>query len=219
MKRKQRVVCDPRAVAELEDSTYVALANWEDDIREKMDELIETLGSVNPASDLYKDFVAKLLGRIDPKKPYGTALYNAIARLSWNMFFEAVVIRKRGKQLEVYLRKRADGDTAYPGEWHAPGSVFRPGENERDVTNRLEKEFGVPVVLFQMIGEYVDWEKGEARGSGVSRVYLIKLDGAPREDERHGWFPINELPKVTVDSHRLAIIPLAVKAHKARRTR
>lgn len=187
-----------------------------DSIRKEMEELIERLGVIDPASDLYKDFVAELLGRIDPKKPYGTALYNAIARLSWNMFFEAVAIRRNGKKLEVYLRKRADDDTAYPGEWHAPGSVFRPGENECDVANRLEREFGVQVTSFRKIGEYVDWKKGEARGSGVSRVYLVKLNGAPREDERHGWFPVNELPEVTVDSHRLAIIPKAVKAHKGR---
>ena len=187
--------------------------------KEMMKKTLQVLANLDPECDLYKEIAAKLLGRIDPKKPYGTALYNAIARLSWNMFFEAVVIRKRGGQLEVYLRKRALDDTAYPGEWHAPGSVFRPGENERDVATRLEREFGVPVTSFRMIGEYVDWEKGEVRGSGVSRIYLIKLRGAPREDERHGWFPINKLPEVTVEQHRLAIIPKAVKAHQSRKTR
>ena len=181
---------------------------------EERRETLQILEETNPESDLYKYHVAELLNRIDPKKSFGTALYNAIARLSWNMFFEAVVLRKNDKQLEVYLRKRADDDTAYPGEWHAPGSVFRPGENERNVANRLEREFGVPVVSFRMVGECVDWEKGEVRGSGVSRVYLVKLNGAPREDERHGWFPINKLPEVTVDSHRLAIIPMTVKAYK-----
>lgn len=189
------------------------------DREEERQEALQVLEETNPESDLYKYHVAELLNRIDPQKPFGTALYNAIARLSWNMFFEAVVIRKRGKRFEVYLRKRADDDTAYPGEWHAPGSVFRPGENERDVANRLEREFEVPIVDFRMIGEYVDWEKGEVRGSGVSRIYLIKLGGSPREDERHGWFPVNKLPEVTVDSHRLAIIPKAVKAYKARQTR
>lgn len=182
-------------------------------------EALAVLKSFDPTSDLYKDFVAKLLDRIDPNKPYGTALYNVIARLSWSMFFEAVVIRMVGKDPEVYLRKRADDDTAYPGEWHAPGSVFRPNENERDVANRLEREFGTPITFFLKIGEYVDWEKGEARGSGVSRVYLIELAGNPREDERHRWCPIDQLPPNTCHHHREAIIPMVVEAYMTRQPR
>jgi len=166
-----------RARVELEDSTFVALQEWQ----------------------------------------LGTALHNAIARLSWNNFFEAVAIRRRDKRLEVFLRKRADNDNTYPGEWHAPGAAFRPGENERDVANRLKQEFGIPIASFHYVGEYVDWKKGEARGSGISRIYLVELKGAPREDDRHGWYPVNKFPEVTVFHHRrrLGIIPKAVRAFKA----
>lgn len=166
---------------------------------------------LSPESDLYKEFAAAVLGRIDPYKPFGTALYNAIARLSWNQFFEAVALRLTSScEIEVYLRRRADDDTAYPGQWHAPGSVFRPGENERKVADRVSREFGVPIRDFAYIGEYVDWDRGEARGSGVSRIYLVQLDGDPGINDRHNWFPVNNLPEVTVDSHRIGIIPKAV---------
>lgn len=172
------------------------------------------LETADPESDIYKEFAAMVLRRINPYAAFGTALFNAIARLSWSQFFEAVALRRGPdkKLFEVFLRRRLDDDTAYPGEWHAPGSVFRPGENERMVANRVAREFGVPIREFAYVGEYVDWEKGEARGSGVSRIYLVQLDGEPREDERHGWFPVDKLPKVTVEAHRLGIIPKAVSA-------
>ena len=111
------------------------------------------------------------------------------------------------------LRQRAQDDTAYPGEWHAPGSVFRPGENEHEVADRLAKEFGTTIVSFLYIGEYVDWEGGEARGSFVSRNYLVVLGGPPREDDRHSWFPVDQLPPNTCHHHRDSIIPMVAKAY------
>jgi len=187
------------------------------EMEERLKKMLDELNGLSPDSDLYKEFAAAVLQRIDPHKPFGTLLYNTIARLSWNQFFEAVALRRGSRpsdEIEVYLRKRTDDDTAYPGEWHAPGSVFRPGENERMVADRVSREFGVPIYDFTYIGEYVDWERGEVRGSGVSRIYLVQLSGSPRVDDRHGWFPVDKLPEVTVDSHQIGIIPKAVSSFK-----
>lgn len=180
----------------------------------KVSAAIAVLEDLDPQSGEYRDALARLLERIDPRKPYGTALFNALARLTWSMAFEAVALRVNSEsgKLEVYLRRRAEDDTAYPGEWHAPGSVFRPGENERNVADRLAKEFGTAIVAFTYIGEFVDWDAGEARGSFLSRNYLVALAGNPREDEQHRWYLVEQLPPNTCHHHRDFIIPLAVKA-------
>ncbi|MFA5061832.1 MAG: hypothetical protein WC526_01655 [Patescibacteria group bacterium] len=182
-----------------------------------LEEALKLLAGLGPDSKEYREFAADVLNGLDPYKPYGTNLYNAIARLSWNMFFEGVALRVNPSttKIEIYLRKRA-ADEVYPLEWHAPGSAFRPGETERDVANRLEREFGTPIISFRYIGEYVDWKKGEIRGSGVSRIYLVHCDGSPREDERHDWYPVDQLPENTVEPHRTGIIPKAIKAYAHR---
>jgi len=164
----------------------------------------------------WKNNVATLVFTIPRKTPYGTRAFNATARLSWSIAFEAVALREGVNGLEVYLRQRSDDDSAYPGEWHAPGSIFRPGETERDVANRLAEEFGAPITKLYFLGEVADWqdhkEDTEARGSFVSRVYLVEFDEnqPPREDERHIWCPVGDLPEKTVWSHRDLIIPMAV---------
>lgn len=164
---------------------------------------------MDPTSSEYREMVADFLRRIDPTKPYGAPLYDAIARLSWNMAFEAVALRVNTKidKTEVYLRKRAADDTAYPSQWHAPGSVRRPGESWRQVADRLANEFGVPIAKFTKVN-IVD--TAEARGSFESSIFLVKLDGNPREDDRHRWFDVDALPDVTVDIHRDHIIPIAL---------
>ena len=60
------------------------------------------------------------LAKIDPRKPYGTTLFNAIARLTVSPAVETVCLRlnQTTKEVEVYLVQRARDDTAYPGEWH-----------------------------------------------------------------------------------------------------
>ena len=175
--------------------------------------LLEKIEGIDPQSDLYKEFAAKVLRRIDPQKPFGTLLYGEIAKRSWNVFFEAVVFQQRGpNEIYVFLRKRGEKDPFYPNQWHAPGSAFRPMENERMVADRLGLEFGTAISNFEYLDDVVDWEKGEERGSGISRVYLTELDGDPRLDERHGWFPVTQLPKVTVESHLTKIIPCALGA-------
>lgn len=154
----------------------------------------------------FKEFMAGLLGYIDPTQPYGTALFDALARLSWSIAFEAVTLRQNAAtgEVEVYLRQREANDTAYPSQWHCPGTVIRPGERPQHQANRLEKEFGCPINYYTRIaGLYTS----EERGSFLSEIYSVELGGDPRIDDRHRWFPVTDLPEVTVDFHRNHIIP------------
>ena len=166
-------------------------------------------------SDRYNSMVANLLQDIDPSKPLGTDLFGAVARLSWSMAFEAVALRVNPKthKIEVYLRQRSAEEPAYPSQWHAPGSVRRPGESWRHVADRLEKEFGVPIVDFKEVNTV---DTAEARGSFESSIFLVTLDSHrdPREDDRHRWFPMDALPEGMVDIHRDQILPIAFEWFK-----
>jgi hypothetical protein len=161
--------------------------------------------------NLLKAIVALLLRFINPRKPYGTRLFNALARVTVSVAFEAMAIRrnKDSGSLEVYLKKRAMNDTAYPGEWHAPGSVMRPREGEIDVFTRLSKnEFMAKVTIVSFI-DYLNHPQ-EQRGHFFTPVYLISTEGA-KVDETHGWFPIDQLPTPMVGHHEKTLIPMAVK--------
>jgi len=191
------------------DISYISLApskglDAEEDVMnidEKMD----------PTSDRYKEMVAELLNRIKPGG-YGTPLYNALARLGMNLAFEAVALRvnQETDKIEVYLRQRTANE-AYPFQWHAPGSVMRANENCGNwsvVVNRLAGEFGTKILPgYEEIGELPTKEE---RGPFLSKIFLVQLDGDPREDDRHRWYPADDLPQVTVDHHEEHIIPLAV---------
>lgn len=166
------------------------------------------LSDIDSTSDEYKEMVAELLQRIEPGK-YGTPLYNALARLTTSLAMEAVALRVNPKtdKIEVYLRQRTANE-AYPLQWHAPCSVMRPYEDWRKVANRLAGEFGTNIMLYEEIGELFTKEE---RGPFLSKIFLVQLDERdPREDDRHRWYPVDALPRITVDLHEEHVIPLAV---------
>ncbi len=145
------------------------------------------------------------------QKPLGSRLFEAIARLSVNVAFEAVYLRhnKKTKALEVFLLKRGSHDS-FPGQWHVPGSVFRPGEKPKDVVGRLSgpREFGTPIISdFKCHGTIFI---PDARGWFLSLVYLVKCKKTPNRQGR--WFNVKSLPKTVIPHHRKDVIPAAVSA-------
>ena len=154
----------------------------------------------------------KLLAEVNPKESYGTALFDALTRLTVTVAVEAVCLRHTTTEIEVFLVQRSPSETAYPGEWHCPGSATRPGEREKDVLDRLEKkEFGGKLLTRKFVGNCNIPE--EARGHFFDPVYLCTLGEA--EGLRGKWFPVNDLPEPTVGHHRNHIIPMAVEAFRA----
>src|SRR3989344_6141080 len=151
----------------------------------------------------------KMLAEIEPRKPYGTALFDALAKATISIGVEAVCLRLNlEKKVEVYLTQRSPNDAAYPGEWHCPGSVLRPTENWEDVFKRLaEREFGGRISSTRFIANAND--PAEARAHFISVIYLCTLE-EPTENPKGKWFPVNHLPEKTVDCHRYRIIPAAV---------
>jgi ADP-ribose pyrophosphatase YjhB (NUDIX family) len=156
------------------------------------------------------------LREIDPSKPYGTEFFDALARLTVSVAVEAVCLRLDvlTKQVEVYMVQRSPDDTAYPGEWHCPGSFLRPKEEFTVVFDRLSKrEFKAHVSPIQFVANVN--HTTEARGHVLSVVYLCALEAG---DLQGRWFPVNQLPEKTVECHRRRIIPVAVGAFVAENT-
>lgn len=163
----------------------------------------------NPNDSVAEEVVCAL-GKIDATQPYGPELFNAIARVSINLCIEAVLLRIRPTdgQIEVFLSLRSEEETAYPGLWHCPGTVKRPGESEYYMFRRLQKS-DLPIngsYNYDFIGFYDN--PLEARGHFFHLIYLVsaknKIPG--------NWFLVDALPENIVEHHREVIIPKALKA-------
>lgn len=180
--------------------------------------------NLDPTTPEYRELLACLLARLDPAKPLGTPLYNAIARHSIGLAFEACLFRVNPEtgESEIYLTQRAPGDTAYPNLWHCPGTIYRPGVEppntiyksgdgpEAEAAHRLAKrEFGVESFqAYRRVGEFY-WV--ETRGSLQSRVFLVDLpDGVEPTNERGRWWSVDmtRTSLEVIKSHREVIIPL-----------
>lgn len=201
-----------------EDDAYMAAEYLKDGIASKVR---KALANVNPDGEFYKEIVAELLGRIDPKKPFGTKLYLQISRLSWGDYIESVALRVNAEtgRVEVFMTQRDESDPDWKGYWHVPGTALRPGDAEEDPKARLAKEYGVPIRSLKRVGDTgFGWfkEGDEGRGPGISFVHITVLDGEPMLNERRGWFPVDNLPTPTVPSHTEKIIPIAVRSYLAR---
>ncbi|MFI5206202.1 MAG: hypothetical protein ACHQVK_04635 [Candidatus Paceibacterales bacterium] len=157
-----------------------------------------------------------LLKEIDPTMPYGTDLYNALAKLTPSVGLEAVCIRcsPQTEAIEVYLVQRSLDDTAYPGQWHAPGSVLRSSDpDEESVFDRLvAKEFGGAQLFSKQFVTRI-YHPTSSRGCFMCLVYLCVLEESTRLSGK--WFSIDRLPKNTIRVHRHRIIPAALGAFVA----
>ena len=142
------------------------------------------------------------------KKPLGSRLFEAIARLSVNVAFEAVCLRRNQNAVEVFMIKRGPHES-FAGQWHVPGAVFRPGEQPKDVARRLGlKEFGSAITSnYKCHGTFF---VPEPRGWFLSLVYLVKSKKTPTHEGR--WWNVKKLPKKVLAHHSKYVIPAAVFA-------
>lgn len=159
-----------------------------------------------------KHTAALVLGLIDPTQPYGTELFDALCHVTVTVAIEVACLRLTGDQnVEVLLIQRRADDTAYPGEWHCPGSALRRGESYDDVFARLSRgEFWAEIRSKEFLEHYTI--PHEARGHFLSLIYLCDV----AEGTKGTWFPVSALPEKTVTHHRDFFIPTAVKAFLAR---
>ena len=138
--------------------------------------------------------------------PLTKSEFEAVAKVTVSVAFEAVLFRGEGTAREIYLTQR-QADDAYAGQWHCPGSIFRPGEQAENVVARLAaREFKTPTTTDgKCLGDYFF---AEERGWFLARVYLVQAENPAAE---HGqWWPIDNLPDKLVWHHRERVIPIAL---------
>lgn len=157
-----------------------------------------------------KFLIAFLLKFINPHKPLGEKLFNAIAKVVVTPTLEAVSFKGNGEEIEVFLTQRSKSDASYPGLWHVPGTVIRPLETFKDSLNRMAKsECGVEVSSFEIIG-FVN-NPHEPRGHFVSPVTLVKFNKEPKGGS---WVKVSLLDNSVIDFHKNLVIPMALDYYK-----
>lgn len=172
--------------------------------------LAEKLESESAASDDVRLAAVAVLGLVDPTKPYGTALFEALARLTVSVCVEMVITRRSGDFQEVLLRKRG-ADEAHASQWHAVGSSLRPGEPLAKVIGRAIRECGdVSLPQPQFLGYFNNLT--EERGHYLQLVYAIDATGSeiPTIPGHLGWFSFEALPEDLIENHREVVLPLAL---------
>jgi hypothetical protein len=153
--------------------------------------------------------VLQALATINPCQGFSPELYNALARLVPSVAIEAVLLRRHGGEIQVYMTRRSPNDTAYPNQVHSPGSILRAGELYEDVLARLsEREFHAPIIHYDYVGEIF---MEEERGWFNNRVLLVQV---PRKPIGGEWFSVDALPDDVVDHHVQKVIPMAVAYFK-----
>lgn len=168
------------------------------------------------AADEVKKTIADALNKIDPSEPLGAPLFDAIARHSISVAFEAFWLRNHNGKLEIFLKKRAANDSDYAGQWHAPGSVFRPGEQAKDVAQRIVgKELEISMFSSMRFVQFFVIPT-KRRGWFLSLVHLVESTQLPAAG-KGTWYPVDDLPKNMVDLHRTLFLPAAIKAFTAKK--
>lgn len=167
-----------------------------------------TAKGLDQEMDELREFAAEILDLVPSDQPYKTKLFDALNKKQPTFAFEGVLLREQqyGK-IEVYLTQRSMSDTAYPGEFHAPGSGLRNKEDWQKVAERLARnEYKVAVKKVTMLHESAFFYD-EQRGWYCSVPCLVELEQEPAVGK---WYPVDDLPEKTVGHHRDDIIPVVV---------
>lgn len=174
-------------------------------------DLLEKVRNDKKIQKIVKKLAASFLVMVNPGLPLGTDLYNIIAENSWSVSFECVAIRrnKKTRKIQVFLAKRANNDSAYPGQLHCPGTIYRPNDTELTTLERLKKTEGIGVAAYQFVNDVIF---NDERGPIIARVYLVESPTKKTESGKwHNWESVESNANV-VAGHREQIIPAAVEA-------
>lgn len=153
---------------------------------------------------------------VDSEQPFSKSLYNALAHCMLSVAVEVVTLRVRDGHVEVFLKRRANDDSAYPGMLHVPGTVIRVKDVDGEHTYKnaigraAQSECGAQVLDFEYINEHF---KHEPRGRFNCRVFLVRFLGEPTGGE---WSSVEALPADVIAEHAAFVIPIAVRRFKER---
>lgn len=146
-----------------------------------------------------------------PDTPLGTELFDAVAKKTVSCCIELVVVSGE-YPIEVLLKRRADNDTAYPGQWHCPGTFLRPGESYWSALERLAKTELLGANLVEPTLAFLQDPIVEERGSVVQVVMLSRIENVPEIGDLK-WVDLDaacsgQVPGI-IENHRRMILPCA----------
>lgn len=124
-------------------------------------------------------------------------LFRQFARLVVLPSFVVVPLFRRGSEVYVRLTQREIGDLDYPGQWHPPGTVIRPTDEtllacfERLSRSELSRMTIVKgPIFFDLAFTQI------IRGRELSLLHWVEIV----DDDSSGSFPVEALPKSTIDT-------------------
>lgn len=159
---------------------------------------------------MLKNFIAFILKYIDPKKPMGVKLFNAIAQLVVTPTVEVVAFREQNGQVQVFLTQRSLSEKSYPGFWHLPGTVIRPGETLKASLERMANaECKVGILNYKVVGLINNLK--EPRGHFIAPIILVNFVTEPITGK---WVSVSSLDASVIDFHKNLIIPLALECYQ-----
>lgn len=140
-------------------------------------------------------------------------IFEQIARLTVLSIIEFVPLRFNDKGIiEVLLLERGKNDPIWPGKVHTPGTVIRPGDNNKNqymaFARILEDELGgTKASSPQFAGSILH---KSLRGHEHAQVYWLEVKG---EAKRGQWYDASNLPINIVES-QLKFIGMAVESYR-----
>lgn len=152
-----------------------------------------------------KQLVA-LLERLEPGF-YPIEIFWQFARLNTLAIIELIPLCTLDGRLNVLLTQREKQDKFWPGQWHIPGTVMRPDDNEKTALKRIVKDELADISVGEVAPIITDIRRSK-RGSEQSKVFIVEIDG--RGLNVGQLFKVTDLPENTVDGHRY-LIELAAK--------
>ncbi len=154
--------------------------------------------------------IAQVVNVVPDDEPFGQSLFDALTYVAGcSPAFEGGLARKKDGRVQIYLRQRSMNESAYPGEWHLPGTFFRKGEQPIAVARRLCKSEFEGVVVKSIL-HLEDFFVDEARGNIESKLYAIEVEGDPT-GKSGKWFDLEDVPSPLVDHHAEKLIPRLLK--------
>lgn len=161
--------------------------------------------------DQYGQLV-ELLGRVDPKFPLGTQVFDEVARISPFIALELIAgTDNGGSRRKILLAKRPAVDDGWADQWAIAGTVLRVGDGTRLPHARLAKKElkSVPLKSINVTGTALV-SGGGGRSPGLSIVTVGELTQGKElstllDQDGIAMFSPGNLPEDLIGVHRLFI--------------
>jgi hypothetical protein len=165
---------------------------------------ISALLKIEPTDPKYMLAVATLINQLVPGT-FTEELSKAFTTKWVTTVCEGVCLRKHNGSTDVFLRRYTKKDMP-DGVWRCPETIWRAGETETQVLERLAKEeFGCQ---FEKTEPITFVPSTDEHSTTTSCLYLVVANPVPTAGE---WFEVEKLPDTIRNHHRNHILSMALR--------